>query len=48
MDVEHLEETEQDRDSFDGPKHWHYYEIIARQRDEAGHWSWHSPGLGLI
>lgn len=34
LDVEHLEETEEDRDSFDGPKHWHYYEIIARQPAE--------------
>lgn len=30
LDIEYLEETEQDRGSFDGPKHWHYYEIIAR------------------
>jgi tellurite methyltransferase len=35
--VEHLEETEEDRDSFDGPKHWHYYEIIARQPDGPRH-----------
>jgi hypothetical protein len=34
MDVEHLEETEEDRDSFDGHKHWHYYEIIARKPAE--------------
>jgi trans-aconitate methyltransferase len=31
LDVEHRAEVEEDRDSFDGPKHWHYYEIIARQ-----------------
>lgn len=36
MDVKHLEETEQYRDSFHGPKHWHYYEIIARQPAETG------------
>jgi hypothetical protein len=36
MDVEHLEETEEDRDSFDGHKHWHYYEIIARKPAETG------------
>lgn len=29
LDIEYLEETEEDRDSFDGPKHWHYYEIIT-------------------
>ena len=36
MDVEHLEETEQDRDSFHGPKHWHYYEIIAANPRKPG------------
>ena len=36
MDVEYLEATEEDRDSFDGPKHWHYYEIIARKPAETG------------
>jgi tellurite methyltransferase len=35
LDVEHLEEIEEDRDSFDGPKHWHYYEIIARSPRDA-------------
>jgi SAM-dependent methyltransferase len=36
LDVEHLEETEDDRDSFDGPKHWHYYEIIALKPKRTG------------
>jgi SAM-dependent methyltransferase len=36
LDVEHLEEIEEDRNSFDGPKHWHYYEIIGRQPREPG------------
>lgn len=31
LDIEHLKEIEEDRNSFDGLKHWHYYEIIARQ-----------------
>jgi len=30
LDVEHRVEVDEDRDSFDGPKHWHYFEIIAR------------------
>lgn len=34
LDIEYLEEAEEDRDSFDGPKHWHYYEIIARMPEE--------------
>jgi tellurite methyltransferase len=36
LDVEHLEETEEDRESFDGPKHWHYYEIIVRKPEGPG------------
>lgn len=31
LDIERLEEVDDDRDSFDGPKHWHYFEIIARR-----------------
>lgn len=31
LKVERLAETEDDRGSFDGPEHWHYYEVIARR-----------------
>lgn len=29
LNIEDINEVEDDRSSFDGPKHWHYYEVIA-------------------
>lgn len=28
--VEHFEEEENDGEAFDGPKHWHYFHVVAR------------------
>jgi trans-aconitate methyltransferase len=28
--IEHMVEVEEDGDSFAGPKHWHFFEVIAR------------------
>jgi tellurite methyltransferase len=36
LNIEYLEEAEEDRNSFDGPKHWHYYHIIARKPEGTG------------
>jgi trans-aconitate methyltransferase len=32
MDLVHLEEVEEDGNSFSGPKHWHTYQVVARAR----------------
>ncbi len=32
MDLLHLEESEEDGNSFSGPKHWHTFQVVARAR----------------
>ena len=31
LEVIALDEVEEDRDSFDGPKHWHSFTVVARR-----------------
>jgi hypothetical protein len=31
LDILRLQETEQDGHAFSGPKHWHTFDILARQ-----------------
>lgn len=35
VEVLSLEETERDGASFQGPKHWHTYQVLARTRERA-------------
>jgi trans-aconitate methyltransferase len=30
LDVRHLEESEEDGNSYSGPKHWHTFQVVAR------------------
>jgi SAM-dependent methyltransferase len=34
FNVEVLEETDEDGEAFSGPKHWHFFDIIARKRQQ--------------
>ncbi|SEB36356.1 Methyltransferase domain-containing protein [Paramicrobacterium humi] len=33
LEIVHLEEAERDGRSFDGPKHWHVFHVVARRPD---------------
>ena len=36
LEVEVFREREEDGNAFSGPKHWHIFDIIARQRGSNG------------